>query len=941
MSTSSEKLSIKSVIKRLTVKYLLVAFIILLSNLIWYDFSKPPISANTGFPINLFRYIRYYYLPFNFYSWPASYNPLVNYFPGNFIYYVLDTISLNNYAVSFFIYNVGFEIAGALSLFYLTSKFFHKYNIPEIYAVISVLIYAFNASLFLDGGTFESGTAELLIILLLLYFIIYKSRIYLFLLGFLSFFIFFPFPGGYPDGATILLEEFVIICIVIILKELIAKIKSKGPRISPLIITILLSIGIIAISLSYLLFIIFASGSTLIANSVSLKPAYVFGFIYDWIAVLPNAMRLILNWGSYTVYAAPWVSSYLANPIISSLLYILPFFSLSSIIFLKRKDYYLYILLVFSIIAATAANPPLGNLFVYIMLNVGPLRVFYESDAYYPILVIFYSLLFPFTLYHFLELLRHYALQRKISTRKIMTFILNKNTHKFFAFALVLIVLATSFPLYTGLVDESGSAMPVESSIPGYYFNASNFLQSQGQYSPVMVLPGIYGFSSYETSGHIWYQGIDLYPALINNPSISDDISGSYTVGRGEAYSAISYVYGRPITNVYDSYQNDSGLYSSKNFITTNGSIIKWRTNYLTDVINFESNSSYLNDQINGSEYNNDIGSHDLIGYFNHSVNLSEYNYITLDIKTPVPTSSLTVGFMNSSGDFVDWIGMNNFLPTITPNTPSEIPVYLGSSDQVLVRQNITAIAISYNYQTGNPNKFNLSLYSLKFVKSPVNYASILARGMNILGVKYAYVDTGIVDGYGQFNGSGYNSVMENSSLYNLDFRQGTVSIYSYKSYGGLIGSYSQVHNYQNESHLLGNLFYNISSNNMPLYGLNVKNFTGTSNSQITGYDEISPTEYTANISYNGSFAIFFKEGYNQNWIAVNSNGEVINTHFVADGYGNGWIISNNTSKIEIIYTGAQFYAGLVTITVVIPFLMLSVFIFLYARNRSKVRGWL
>ena len=938
MSVSNENLSIKSVIKKPIVKYLTVAFLILLSNLIWYNFSKPPIYANTGFPINTFRYIRYYYLPFNFYSWPVSYNPLVNYFPGNFAYYILNTITLNNYAISFFIYNVGFEIAGGFSLFYLTSRFFHKYNISELYAFVSVLIYAFNASLFLDGGLFESGTSELLIILLLLYLIVYKSKIYLFLLGFLSFFIFFPFPGGYPDGATILLEEFVIIIVLIILKEGLTKIKNNCQTIFPLIISILLSIGIIAISLSYLLFIIYASGSTLIGNSVSLKPAYVFGFIYDWIAVLPNAMRLILNWGVYTAYAAPWVSSYLANPIILSLLYILPFFSLSSIIFLKRSDYYLYASLVISILAATTANPPLGNLFIYIMLHVGPLRVFYESDAYYPILVIFYSLLFPFSLYNFSELLRRYALQRRISKRKIKPFILNKRTHKVFVFALILIVLATAFPLYTGLVDESSSAMPVESSIPSYYFSASNFLQSHGHYSPVMVLPGIYGFSSYETSEHIWYQGIDLYPTLINNPSISDDISGSYTVGRGDAYSVISYVYGRPITNAYYAYQNDSGLYSSTNFITTNGSIIKWITNYPTDQINFESNSSYLNDYINGSTHNNKIGSHDLLGYFNHSINLSRYDYVTLDIKTSVPTSSFSIGFMNSSGDFVYYVGMNNFLPTITPNTPSEVPVYLGSADHVLARQNITAIVISYNHRTGNPNDFNLSLYSLKFMKSSVNYADILARGMNILGVKYAYVDTGIVDSYGQFNGNGYNSVLENSSLYNLDFRQGTVSIYSYRSYDGLISSYSKIVDYRNESYLLGNLFYNISSNDMPLYGLNIKNITETSGSQITNYEEISPTDYIVNISYKGPVAVFFKEGYSPNWIAVNSNGSAINTHFEADGYGNGWLISNNTSKIEIIYSGAQVYAGLVTITVAIPFLMLSVFILLYSRRRLKVR---
>ena len=349
MFKSEHKLVAKIYNDHPVIKFIFVSLIILISNLVWYNFSKPPFSANTGFPINMLRYARYYYLPFNFYSWPVSYNPMVYSFPGTLPYFLLNFIDFGSYSISYFIYNVGFEIAGGLSLFYLSSKFLSRYGINDSYAILSVLVYAFNVSVILDGQ-FESGTAEILIILVLLYFILYRSRIYVLLLGFLSFFIFFPFPGGYPDGATILLEEFIIICAILILREFFVhrELRSKGAMSS--VKWILVSVGTVAFSLSYILFIIVASGSTLIANSVSLHPAYVFGFIYDWIAVLPNSMRLILDWGSYTVYAGPWVASYLANPIISILLYILPFFSIASILFLKKKDYYLYIILIISML---------------------------------------------------------------------------------------------------------------------------------------------------------------------------------------------------------------------------------------------------------------------------------------------------------------------------------------------------------------------------------------------------------------------------------------------------------------------------------------------------------------------------------------------------------------------------------------------------------------
>jgi hypothetical protein len=943
MLGDDKKLKIKSFFKKPFVKYLIVACIILLSNLVWYNFLKPPISANTGFPINMLRYVRYFYLPFNFYSWPVSYNQMVNFLPGTLPYFLLNAIDFGNYSVSYFIYNVGFEIAGGFSLFYLSSKFFTRYGINDSYSILSVLVYAFNVSVLLDGA-FESGTAEILIVLALLYLILYRSRIYVLLLGFLSFFIFYPFPGGYPDGATILLEEFIIICVILFLRELFVRKQLQLKGAMPRIKWILVSVGTVALSLSYIFFIIFSSGSTLIANSVSFHPAYVFAFIYDWIAVLPNSMRLILNWGIYTVYAGPWVRSYLANPIISILLYILPFFSLASILFLKKRDYYIYILLIISIFAATASNPPLGKIFEYLILYVGPLRVFYESDAYYPILVIFYAVLFPLTLYNFNEIIKKYGAHEMIPNKKRWKLKLNYNRHKIFTALIVLILLATVFPIYTGLVDESGSAMPVESSIPGYYNQASNFLALKDKNSPVMVFPGIYGFSAYETGGKIWYQGIDLYPGLINNPSVSDDISGSYTVGRGNAYSVISYIYGSPMSTVYGSSQNDSKITSSDNYIVSNTSLIKWLADYSSDRVNFvkssnsTENSVFLNYYVNASIYNNSIGLHDLIGYFGRSFDISKYDYIILDMKANVPTSSFSLGFMNSSGDFFYWTSVNNFLPTITPKTASVVPVYLGSTN-AFYKQNITAMALSYNSQEGNPSSFNVSLYSLRFGNSSVNPAAIISRGLNVLGVRYVYVDTGIVDPYGRYNGIAYNSIFENSSLFNRIYTEGTVSIYSYTGYGGLFQAYSRVTSYSSETSLLGDLFYNISSEPMPLYGMNVSNFKILSTSSITGFTEISPTEFDVKVNYNGPFALFFKEGFNSNWVALNATGVPIKNHFEADGFGNGWIISHNTSSIKIVYKGALAYAGLVTVTVVIPFAMLASFAVLCIVKRSKREG--
>ena len=384
----------KDIILNKSAFYLYTVIIIILSVVLWYNFNSPPIAANTGFPVNIFRYVNHFYLPFNFYSWPVSFNPMVSYLPGTMLMSFFSLLADNNYSVSYFIYNIFFEVMGGMTLFYLSSEFLSKYKIPPVYSMLSVVFYAFNVALILDSGTFETGTAQLIIIIFLIYMSIYRSKYYIFLLGFASFFIMYPFPGGGADGGLILIEEFIFVILVFLIRNAYDLIRIRGKLTS--LFLLMLSMGAsVALSLSYLVFIIFASGSKLLEQSVSLHPVYVFGFIYDWISVFPNAIRLIGNWGVYTVYAGPWVSSYLANPLISVLLYVVPFLSVMSIIFLKREHYYIFFLMILSMFAATTVNPPFGNIFEAVILKVGPLRAFYESASYYPILITFYSLLFP------------------------------------------------------------------------------------------------------------------------------------------------------------------------------------------------------------------------------------------------------------------------------------------------------------------------------------------------------------------------------------------------------------------------------------------------------------------------------------------------------------------------------------------------------------------
>jgi hypothetical protein len=156
-------------------QYVVVAAIIVISNILWYNFRLPPISANSGFNIFPFRQIQISLLPLNVFSWPVSYIPPILGMPNNLIYAVFYAASGNGYSIALFLSNVIWEMLGAFSVFYLSRIFLKSVSLDPRFAYFPVIFIAFNEEI-IQGSQFDLSASLLAIAMVLLYLALYNSR---------------------------------------------------------------------------------------------------------------------------------------------------------------------------------------------------------------------------------------------------------------------------------------------------------------------------------------------------------------------------------------------------------------------------------------------------------------------------------------------------------------------------------------------------------------------------------------------------------------------------------------------------------------------------------------------------------------------------------------------------------------------------------------------
>jgi len=916
-------------------QYLLIIIIVLISNLLWYNFKYPPVSGNSGFNIYPYRYLFIALKPFNFYSWPVSYIPPIFGIPDNLIYSLFYFISFNSYGFAIFMSSIIWEIIGAISLFYLSKKFLRYNNLNENFAFFSVIFLAFNEEIVNganNGATFDIVASMLITTIAIIYLVMFKSYKYSLLAGIYSFFLF----AGFPNGTLTYVDDIIgILIIFFIIIVILNKYQNNG-FIKNMLLGIILSSIFIILSNSYFILPFLSVKSLYFSALNSANPTYAFGFSLGKFEQFPYYLRLINNWADWSNFAPSWMSSYLSNPYIGIMLFMIPIFSLLSIIFSHTKiTILIYIIMLLTLFFSKGTEPPFGYIFKDLILHFDFLRPFYNgSYALSPFLIIEYSLLFPLTVSAIYNLVG-------VIEKKKMKSIIGKTagyTKKIMPIIIIIIMLISVYPQLSPQLVHGNMSTPLESSLPSYYYNASSFLMTNPN-AAVMVFPEVNTFNSNTYNNVTWYNGIDIYPGIIYNPSVSNSYPLNYVGGKGNVYNILNYIYNPNF------FSNHLSLYENINSSKFNANPINYSVilnsnityyAYLNGppfndaVIYNENNLTYT---VNKSAYHG--GGQWLIGNIKPGVNLNNYNYLILNYSLiNVNTSSLGLGLF--SGGVGNWYSFNLYININNGSysylvIPIKDPSYNGGLEYY---NNITAIVINYygydKNTVNNTGKVIISGLSL-YKNNPINYsvgAKYLYHDMKILGITYAYVDTSIDSG----NGSYYNMLFSNDgSQFKLIFHEKSVYIYKLAGNFGLFSYANKVSYYNNNNELLSNLYDNLTDYNTAFVNSTLRlNETSYGNASIK---IISSTNniYKLNINHNNTTIIEFKTDYNKNWVAYSGNIKL--KHIEINGFENAWIIPSGFNNITIYFKGQNSYKFIEAIELSFPLIEFIGFIYLWRRK--------
>ncbi len=598
-------------------EYLLIVALVLFSVLIWFNFSAPPYGSNTV--VNLFwlRQLNYSASLFNTFYWPGSYVPQAFGTPVGATYGAIYAASGQNLAIPLFAVLATVNVAGAICLFELVSRWLARYSIPRYYALIAVVSICFNAYYVTNGygtwagyyaeGPFTPGNPSFLLILAFLtYLALFRNWRYSLLVGLVSFFAF----ALWPIATVISVLEYVGVLLLLLVyrwdslrgRATLNRLKDLGRSVSVLL-------AAIVAANAYLIYPVLLRGSTYLTAASTSTPSYPFNFSTDAPTPLGNAVRLISNWFLYTPDAPSWAGPYLNNALTVGLTCLLPALAFVSIPFLRRRaDWVLYgSMVVVSFLAATA-NPPFGAGFVWLTSNVFFFRPVYNAYDYSPVLLVYYSVLSSLTVGRialWLSARRSPSAVVNASSatgardaRRTRSVRLRRASPLLFTFVCAGLLVGSAYPALSPAFSQGSPGYPMSVSLPGYYAAASDYLQSTAPNEPVMVFPQPDNFLAIGSNGSVWYTGPNTYPYLIENPSISYNEPPDYYGTAPSEITAQGFVYylgngscpseqcGATGSNAIPQL-GDLLAGSTGSFVSTNSSLINWTATTPGDTLTF------------------------------------------------------------------------------------------------------------------------------------------------------------------------------------------------------------------------------------------------------------------------------------------------------------------------------------------------------------------
>ncbi len=661
--------------------YGLSALFVVISYFLWFNFHAPPINSNIGFDLYPLRQVSYVTSPFDPYLWPGSYVPWTLGMPVELYYGTFYAASGGSYAVGLFAAVVVLDTGGALCLLYLATRWLRRFSIPMEYGLFATLIYAFNGYRLLNGfgttdGYLSAGIltvgdpAILLILAFLTYLALFRGRIYLLALGAFSFFAF----SNFPTASLTLLQEYPLVLVVLLAFRWAAW---RGWSLREKSVALAKSAGGVALSIfvanAYLVYpLALVLGSYLSSLGAS-NPAYTFSYGFDTAQTVPNALRLATDWSVFSPKAPPWAVSYLNAPLAIGLAFVVPALAFLATLFLRRLgDVTLYGLMVVTAVLSASINTPFGPAFVALTTNVAPFRAFYYGATFSPLLLVFYCFFAPVTIALLPGLLRRdrgtpaddSAATSAPPSRPSVFGLARPSARRSYVWPILVaaLIVAAAYPaLSPNFSDAHAAAYPIDATLPGYYTDAASFLEKTDPNGPTMVFPLVQPFDSNTINGSTWYSGIDLYPNLIPNPSISSAYPSNYHGEDGNQLPVAGFVYDMGGTvcatanctrGGVDPVPELSTLWPSPSpqFVTGNTSTIDWQASFPTDNVSLHegNGTTSLEFRVNASV--SESNGHWMLGFLPGFENLSGYEFAMINYTlTGASPSSVLFGFHSYS----------------------------------------------------------------------------------------------------------------------------------------------------------------------------------------------------------------------------------------------------------------------------------------------------
>ncbi|MDG7000230.1 MAG: hypothetical protein JRN15_14085, partial [Nitrososphaerota archaeon] len=885
------------------------------TDLSWYNFSKPPIVENYTINLYPFRDILDGFYPFNPTTWPGSSTPSVFNLPYYLLYGSFYYLFGHDYSLAFFLTSVLFEVLGGICLFTLIMIVGRPYGLKPLFGIFGIIFYSLNAEIIVGSvwanGLFDLGSAFLPIILYLLYLSIFKSYRYFLLLGFASFFLYYSYPGGSVNGALILFEETCVAALVLILIFEWARPVSTMKKLLSGTVKFASVLFAIVLSNLYLLLptIILLPSYLSMANTPSVYFAYGVG--WDSVAKLLNSLRLLNTWVLESgALIPPWESIYLSAAWVQCLLFLFPLLAISSILITRiRSHIAIYSLFLVTVFLSKANHAPFGSIFNWLVSNVIPFKPFYNSISYYPILIFFYCLFAPITIYRLFKTLD--VIYFKIKLNKSSSAISfnvdislaslrkrknssNKILQTSFIFVLVVLMLASVYPILNRQIDVGTASQPMGSYIPSNYLQVNSYLDQHN--GPVLVLPGTNVFNLNEYNNSSWYGGGDIYPDILNSPSTSS-MYPTVNVLTTSPYqnNILSYLYSIP--------KYFPGFNETQNFIHEAKTGEQWLPLSITPggAISYlnGSNSTILEMKINYSNITNPSG----VWFYkplSHPLNLSSYQYAILRLHTSgVNLTSIRFGlsFSGSAANFVgpgNWynVGPQNgiyesFITTSSNISEVIVPLeYPSSVDGQGGLGNVVSVVLQFSPQQRNGTA-HVDFYSITFSKGSVTEMSrLLSHDFAMLGYRYVLLDKSIQNTPYSYRVSNYySSVLNNTAYFTPLFSNGSLSLYEIPSNYEIVQPAWNVVTYSNINTTLNSVYFNptfdFNSTVSAINGTFSRPISLTKNVSLTCIQK-NPDEYQVEVRSNGSFVLVLKLSYSRNFVLRTQSGTVIDTHFLA-----------------------------------------------------------